>query len=498
MAPLSENWLTVAPKRSPTARRVLWVMLGAYALIAWWCFGNGAIGASWRECDTQAIARSLAVDLDLLRPRVDWRGATDGGVECECPLYQGAIAAMLLAFGDVEWPGRWLSLVAIVGLAAALFALLERRSGSVPALLGVMTFLSGAQATFVGTRVMPDATSTAFAVGGLAAFAVYVQKGSVRWLGCALASTAVGVLVKPTAAHVLLLQAAWIVLLAPARLREKRLWLGWVTVVVALLAWVLHARAVGQSTGLTFGVTFGDTKMPAFEHLLRPGLYRDTVLATASYGMSWIGFTAVAVTLVRRRFDRVDAAWLLIVGLGLVGSLRYSHSASMGPQYHIWSALAGAWFVARAWPSRWPPVATAGAALALVAFGAWNVHHEMAERAALVGTSHLQTAAKLRELSRPDDLVVVRGPKAGFNELWRRPNNCEEPVLLYQSLRKGWILPRDGVSASVLDQVVAAGARWYVDPAAESLTPETVEWLAKKATLVASLPGASIFRLGSR
>lgn len=494
----TENWLTTAPTRSRGMRRVLWALLLVYALCAWWGFGDGAIGASWRECDTQAIARSLALDFDLLRPRVDWRGATDGGVECEFPLYQGAIAVALRAFGDVEWPGRLLSLLAIVGLAATLFSLLERRAGALPAMLGTLAFLGGAQATFLATRVMPDATSTALAVGGLVAFAAYVQGGGSGWLAAAMVLSAVGVLAKPTAAHVLLLQGSWLLLLAPVRLRDARLWLGWAGVVAVTVAWLLHARAVGQSTGLTFGVTFGDTKMPALEHLLRPGLYRDTLQATASYGMSWIGFAAVALLIVRRRFDRVDAAWLLIVGIGLVGSLRYSHTPAMGPQYHVWSALAGAWFVARAWPPNWPKAAAVVAGFAFVAHGAWNFHHEHVGRVAMAASSHVQTAAVLRELSRPEDLVVVRGPKVGFDPFWRRPNNCEEPVLLYLGHRKGWILPSDGVDPSRLEAVAVAGARWYVDPAPESLAPETGEWLARNATLASSQPGARIFRLRSR
>ena len=56
-------------------RRRLALVLLAYAALSWALFGADPIGPSWRECDTQSIARNLAFeDFDVLRPRVDWRG----------------------------------------------------------------------------------------------------------------------------------------------------------------------------------------------------------------------------------------------------------------------------------------------------------------------------------------------------------------------------------------------------------------------------------------
>jgi hypothetical protein len=110
----SADWLALRawPAASLRSGR-RWVLLAllVWALATWFLVPHG-IGYSWRECDTQSIARNFLVDgFDPLHPRVDWRGTTAGYVECEFPLYQLMIASALAAFGDVEWPGRLLALL---------------------------------------------------------------------------------------------------------------------------------------------------------------------------------------------------------------------------------------------------------------------------------------------------------------------------------------------------------------------------------------------------
>jgi hypothetical protein len=497
--PAAASWFGAAAPRVPAASRALWVVLAVYALIAWWSFGSGPIGSSWRESDTQAIARNFVEEgFDLLHPRVDWRGNTDGSVECECPLYQGAVAAALAACGDVEWPGRLLSLLSLAVIARALFALLERRAGSIAALVGTLAFVGSAQAAYSGTRLMPDTFSTAFAVVGLERFVAWLHGGRTRTLVAAIACTAVGALAKPTAAQVVLLQALWLLALAPARRRDVRAWIGFAAVAALVAAWTWHARAIGTATGLTFGVTFGDTKMPALAQLVRPSFFRSLLASTLIYGMAWFGALALLVLAVRRRLDRADVILLGVVALALVGSLRYSHDWQMGPQYHMYSALAGGWLVARAWPHQPARRVLGLAAAALVANAAWSLRAEWVARSGYATSGHLLTAAALREVTGPHDLLAVRGPKPRFDTTWSRPNNFEEPVLLYQAHRKGWILPVDGADAAALASVRQQGAKWYVDTAPDRVAPETTAWLAANATFVAEPAGARIYSLKTR
>ncbi len=480
----------------PRWRAALWLLLVVHAGLAWWLFGSGPIGASWREADTQAIARSLATeDFDVLRPRVDWRGKGEGFVECEFPLYQALVALGLRSVGDAEWPGRLLSTLATIASALAFFVLLERRCGGRAAWLGTLVWLGSAQVVFLGTRVMPDMVSTALALVGLAAFDAWMHSGRRLAFAMFAVATLLGVMAKPTAAQVVLLQMAWAALLAPARLRRPAPWVVWGVVAVAVAAWTLHARGLGLATGLTFGVTFGDTKLPGFEHLLRPSVWRSLMGATLEYGASWFGVLAVLVLVVRRRLDRADLALLVVVAAGLVGSLRYSHDVRLGPQYHIWSAIAGAWLVARAWPTNVARGAWWAAVLVVMAHAGWQFAHEHEVRAANANAPHLVTAATLQRLSAPGDLVVVHGPKPAFDDFWRRPNNYEEPVLLYLSRRKGWVLPVDRADANELRRLVGEGAGWYVDPVSGAKSPDVKQWLDEHGEMVHSDERATIHRL---
>src|SRR5687768_9363997 len=146
-----------------SGRRRAAAVLLVWALVSW-CLVPHGIGSSWRECDTQTIARNFVLeDFDVTRPRVDWRGTTDGAVECEFPLYQLVVGAALTVAGiDAEWPGRLLSLLSMAFGAFALHRLLERRAGPDGALAGLGVFLVTGSAVMLGARVMPDATSFAF------------------------------------------------------------------------------------------------------------------------------------------------------------------------------------------------------------------------------------------------------------------------------------------------------------------------------------------------
>jgi Dolichyl-phosphate-mannose-protein mannosyltransferase len=473
--------------------RGAWAALLGYALVIWWLFGDQPIGGSWREADTQSMARNLVHDgFDLLHPRVDWRGATDGRVEAEFPLYQALVGVALQCFGDVEWPGRLLSLLSLLATASALFALAARPCGAWPAALGVAAFLSGPQAALLGTRVIPDGLSTALAMSGLALLVSYLRTDRPRLLLWATLLTTLGLLSKPTAVVIVLMQVA-LVLAGPQR-RRAAVWLAFATMAAALAAWTLHARANGLATGLTFGVTFGDTKLPDVDHLLRPGLYASLARTTAGHGLGWFGIAAGLALLLQRRPRAVDFVVLTAVTAGLLVSLRYSHSEHAGAHYHVFAALAGGWLVARVLPAAPAPWLVVVMAVALLAQAVTSLHGELEWRQRNDRGADLATGAALRELTGERDLVVIRGPKPGFDALWRRPNNFEEPVLLYQSRRKGWVLPVDGVEPEMLRRLSAQGARWYVETAPEA-SPALQQWLDDHCEQIPIHGRARLFRM---
>lgn len=269
-------------------RRWLVVALAVYAAITLLAIPQG-IGSSWRECDTQAIARNFLTEgFNPLRPRVDWRGTTDGAVECEFPLYQLMTATVMGMVGEAEWPGRMLSLLSMLVATLSLHRLLEARAGPAGALIGAMAFLSGRNAMVLGTSVMPDATSTALALAGLTAYARFLATGSGTTLALAAVATTFGALTKPTALQSGLLLFLWAAVLAPRHLRTAKLWIALGSIVAVVALWLWHGHSIYRETGLTFGViSGGDTKFPDLEHLLMPELHWQMLMTTGRDGTGW-------------------------------------------------------------------------------------------------------------------------------------------------------------------------------------------------------------------
>lgn len=456
------------------------------------------IGASWRECDTQSMSLSMATEsFDVFRPRVDWRGDTDGGVESEMPLYQAVVAALLQVVGDVEWPGRVVSLVSTLLAALALHGILERASGSrAAAAAGSAAFLASGAAVLTACRVMPDAASLCAALWGWNLMDRWLRGGPWHLLWLATLCTTAGCLAKPTSLQVVLVQAGWVLATAPL-LRWRPAVLTHLAVpCIATLGWMLHAHGIHRETGLTFGVLAeGDSKVPDLDHLLAPGLHYALARNALLFGPGVAGYAAFAVLLLCRRLRAVDVVVLVPFGLALFATMRYSASADAGPHYHLWAAVGGGWAVARCWsefPSRrlhW----ALGLALLGTAFA--SLLRERMFRVEAVSSPVLQVAAALRQATAPHELVAVRSAKLARDVFWDRPNNHEDPIVLHHARRKGWVVPRDGWHPERLEDLRNRGCRVLVDQALWDPAAAADGWMDSHATEVWASAEGSIHRL---
>lgn len=487
-------------ERAPVhrGRALAWFAIGAFALLAWFAVPHG-IGASWRECDTQAIARNFLVDgFDPLRPRVDWRGDTDGAVECEFPLYQLATASLLGVFGVAfEWPGRLLSLLAMMWAAWSLHRLLEQRCGAAGALAGLLAFLASGSTMMLATRVMPDAFSLLLAVASLAAFVQYLGSGSSRTLALSMAALACAGLQKPLALQIGWVMFGWTAVLAPSRLREPRLWLGWGLVVAVVVAWLLHASSLHAETGLSFGVVSGgDTKFPGIAQLLSPRIHAHLGWTTVQYGFGPLGIIAAVSLLLSGRADRADVVLLGAVVVGLYLSLRYSYHERMGPHYHMFAAVAGAFCVARLFDSMARPFAWLALLLSCVLLGGYRLHVERDQRNEVLAAPVMELAARIRGCTEPDERIVVRSRKNHRDPVWQRRHNFEDPTLLYQAGLQGWVLACDAFGVDRLERLRERGARLVFDCIVDERTPSQ-RWLQQNADLLLDSPHGRLHRLRS-
>ncbi|MEZ6037985.1 MAG: glycosyltransferase family 39 protein [Planctomycetota bacterium] len=480
-------------------RMLVLLVLAGFAIALTVLVPSG-IGSSWRECDTQAIARNFVLDdFDLLRPRVDWRGNTDGAVECEFPLYQALIAAVMEFAGLVEWPGRVLSMLFTLLAGWMLYLLLERRSGANGALAGLLVFLCSGSAPLLAVRVMPDGLSLAAGLAGMLAFVHYLANGRLVALLAAVAAMTIAGLQKPLALQLGLVMFGWTVALRPARLRDARLWLGWLTIPAIVAAWLLHAASLHAETGLTFGVVSGgDTKFPDLPHLFDASTYGGMFSATLQYGMPVFAVLALAVLAARRRLDAADAALLAAVAIGLLVSMRYSCSTGLGPHYHAFAAVAGAWLVARAWPRRAPRWLWLVLLLGVAVHGAWRVRFERGLRI-VVNSQPLAVAARaVAPGLRGDDLLLVRGDLPAVDDEWQRPNNFENPSVHALTSSRGWVVAFDDWSIATLADRHRRGASIAFDTFPERTAPEVLAWLDAHGERIHDDAGARVHRLLQR
>jgi 4-amino-4-deoxy-L-arabinose transferase-like glycosyltransferase len=110
-------------------KKLSWIFLvlfllgaGVRAINVW----HPADRSSWRECDEAGIARNYYREgMNILYPRVDWRGDTPGYAEMEFPLFPWTTAVLYKLFGYHEYLGRVVSLVFSL-LTLGVFFLLAR------------------------------------------------------------------------------------------------------------------------------------------------------------------------------------------------------------------------------------------------------------------------------------------------------------------------------------------------------------------------------------
>lgn len=461
------------------------LLLCVWALASWFLVPHG-IGTSWRECDTQAIARNFVLDgFEPLRPRVDWRGLTDGAVECEFPLYELAIAGVLKVAGDVEWPGRLLSLLSMVVGAAALHRLLERRAGPAGAFAGLCVFLVSGSAVMLGVRVMPDATSFAFGMVALLCYERWLCSGANSALVAATALMAVSGLQKPLSLQLGIVMFGMVCVQAPHRLREGRTWLSYLAILGTVGWWLAHGAAIHAETGLSFGVVSGgDSKFPDFAHLVDPRAQVRMLATSATFGFTVFGWIGLVVAIVCRRWRGRDTWFLVAAGLGLLVSFRYSHDHGLGPHYHIFAAAAGAICVAMAWPRtvpRWAWLLLLGTT---ALHGAWRLRDERGVRIVVNQSPIMAAAAVAAASSQPGELLIVRSDKPRRDVSWGRGNNFEDPRLFYQARRRGFVLPVEEFTSSRLERLVRRGGVLVFDPLPATTPAEVTAWLAANGRIL--------------
>ena len=475
------NWLTAPLVAVLFLWALLVVLLGMPTGIAddW----NG-----WRQADTQTIALNYAEHgVDLLHPRINWGGDTEGYVETELQLYAALLAPILRLTGDVAWPGRSISLIAVIITLLLCFRLIWQRFGPVAAWLSLAFLLSQRGMVYLASYIQPDALSLMFYMAGLAAFLRYADSGSNPALLMTVVMTTMAALIKPNALNLGIFQFGLLALTQRERLFGWRPWLAWTTILVLVAAYYLHARQLYLDYGNTFGIASGgDSKFPHIADLFKPGLYLILLKFSLHWGVGLPGILAGLWLLWRRKLDGMLLALIAANIAVLLVSLRYT-TEPYGSHYYRFSMILGAFLIAAAVAAT-PGLRSAAGSRAgrvmVTLVGVLLLGWHLVARDTLEAPSHeVQIAADLRPVIPPGSLLIIRSPAYRWDARWQTVNNFEDPRTLYLLKTRGWVIARDDAGEVPVSEL-ADRAAFYVEPLPAMNDAALSNWLANNAMLI--------------
>jgi uncharacterized membrane protein YeaQ/YmgE (transglycosylase-associated protein family) len=457
-----------------------WLWLRPARLVADW---NG-----WRQADTQTIALNLAKpDGRLLYPQIAWGGEGPGYVEAELQLYPALFAPILRRVGSEEWPGQLVSLVLFAGAGLVLGALLVERFGPLPALLGVLAFLSTRAALHLATAVQPEALLVFLFVVAWGAFLRFEATERMSWLlGFGLAGAA-AMLVKPSAAQIGIASFVLLALRSRHLLRQPRIYVVWLSMLCVLIGYLAFAREIFLTYGNTFGIlSGGDSKLPRLEHLVRPGLYVEAARVAVSWGLGLAGALCALGLALRKRVPVEALALAPGAAAWSVLTLRYSSEEAYGSHYSVLAGVIGAYCVAQvAELLRTRPRARltiAALALLVAVQGAAATQVRLRHLEPDRGASCVIALARATEGRIPaSGLIVVRAATFAYDPYWKTPNNYQDPRPFYLAGGRGFVIGSDQDDPAAMARFVARGARVYLEPESRYRTPAIDRWLESHA-----------------
>lgn len=212
---------------------------------------------SWHEFDTAAIARNYYHEgMNLLYPRIDWRGEGPGYAEMEFPIYAWAIAVFYKLFGLHEIFGRLIAFVLALLTVWAFFKLARYLLAAPAAFAASFFFVLNPVAVQVAHALQPEALMFCCYVLAVYTFLRWSDTGAWKYYGLALVATALAILAKATAAHIGILFA---VLLFKQRgraaLRDPLVWLFAAGALAPAIWWYWRAHSYWIHYGNSLGVS---------------------------------------------------------------------------------------------------------------------------------------------------------------------------------------------------------------------------------------------------
>jgi 4-amino-4-deoxy-L-arabinose transferase-like glycosyltransferase len=214
-----------------------------------------------RQVDTAAIARNFAEEgMNILYPRVDWRGASSGYVESEFQIYTFVVAALYRVLGEHVEIARAVNIVCFA-LTALVLLDFGRRMFDVPTALLAVFFLSFSPLhAYFSRTFQPDALMVLCMLAALNFFWRWCDDRRLTDLAVGAVALCVAVLIKPLN----LLLGAPLLYLASRYFGWKlftkpQLWAFGALALIPSVLWYSHAYQLWGDHGNTLFRAYSDT-----------------------------------------------------------------------------------------------------------------------------------------------------------------------------------------------------------------------------------------------
>lgn len=444
----------------------------------------------WRECDLGMIARNFWRDgMNIMHPRIDWRGDTPGDVECELPLLAWLMAAGYHVFGYHEEIGRALALLTSL---ATLWAFFKLARGILPPFetrVASVFFIFSPLMIQLATNIQPDPGMLLCSILSVAAFLRWLRSGRDRDLAVCALTGMLAILLKAPAVCLGLLYAAlclerfgWRAVLRP------RLWLLGAVMLVPGILWYAHARRFWLIYGNSLGLS-NESHWLGADMLARPRVLARLLFtmlrieAVQVFGVFGVALAAAGAARAWRR-ARVAIYWLgavfifYVVALGTTGHnwAFYYHALGAAPACLLLGLACGprALLRLRCGPGLWRARAVQVAALlCLGVFGIVSLR-EVDLLPPRTGDAYLYpryTAARAlaQRIGENDRVVTIGGVE--FDETGRHVAYDDGSLIFFLD-RKGFVIPREKAGIAALRSVAARGAKFLIERRDSALANE--------------------------
>ncbi len=509
VATIQPTCSTASPSYALRRSFIFVLLVGCLLRVAW--VGRPLdyrLANAWRECDYTQIARNFYREgMNILYPRIDWRGDTPGYVESEFPLLPWLAAVCDHLFGYREQYLRIFSVLLSLGSLAIFTKIARTMLPPIGALFAVTVFAINPLLVKFASAMQPETLMTFLSLLAFLAIGWWHEKPKPSRLILAAAFIAAATLAKAPAA-VLGLVLAYVVLrrIGLRILRQPSLYIALFVAIAPPTLWYLWAKhfwtQYGNSLGLSnesHWIRWHDLKAPMF---LLGNLKWETLAVFSPFG--WL----LALAAPGYRGKRIDFAWAWYAAVWVFYVVAAETSGDDWASYYHRNSVPAACLLM-------------GAGLAALLEGKnqllakistsprGHTYTKLIATATLLGMIILTGEALYRRDHHPDlyamhssavelapfipadSLIVVRG--GDRNDQFGHPVAHNEPMFFAWMDRKGFNYAKSDLSLATLNDIASHGGRYWVAHAHELRRDGFQHEVADRYRLVAKSSGGDYF-----